>query len=56
MLISRHGGQIGIGRHTIPNLIQKTPLLKKMKQEFPDQGLYTKGKNLLYTHRKFSMH
>jgi predicted MPP superfamily phosphohydrolase len=46
-----HGGQIGIGTYTLLNFLSHTPLLRRMKQEFPDQGLYNKGRNLLYTHR-----
>ncbi|KAL0478944.1 metalophosphatase, partial [Acrasis kona] len=46
-----HGGQIGFRRWTILQLLAKSPLLKRMKTEFPDQGLYARGRNQLYAHR-----
>jgi predicted MPP superfamily phosphohydrolase len=49
-----HGGQLaipGAGRYTILRAMASTPLLRRMKVEFPDQGLYCKGRNLLYAHR-----
>jgi hypothetical protein len=49
-----HGGQLaipGLSKYTILRAVASTPLLSRMKVEFPDQGVYCKGSNLLYAHR-----